>query len=193
MERDTRLALRIAQLGRPWSSMSAQSIDRLCIGTGHTSVAGTPLLRFVQGGSGPAFAGSARTARWANAVELAADHEPSKRLLVVAVAIPAERSSRRSGLGRCRDSSIPQARPRLHHVLALLAEQKNRYYLVVSDRANADVTTHMQLHAVDGPARDPSGFPFAYENGCARPRERRAAGARPSQQPGRCMPGCPSR
>jgi len=82
-------------------------------------------------------------------------------------------------------SSIPQARHRLHHVLALLAEQKNRYYLVVSDRANADVTTHMQLHAVDGRARDPGGSPFACESGCARPRERRAAGARPDQERGR--------
>jgi hypothetical protein len=38
----------------------------------------------------------------------------------------------------------------------------------------------MQLDAVDGRTRDPGGSPFAYESGCACPRERRAVGARPS-------------
>jgi hypothetical protein len=37
----------------------------------------------------------------------------------------------------------------------------------------------MQLHADDGRAHDPGGSPFACESGCARPRERRAVGARP--------------
>ena len=73
----------------------------------------------------------------------------------------------------------PEARRRLHRVPALLAEQKNRYWLVISDRANADARMHMQLHADDGRARDPGGSPFACESGCARPRERRAVGARP--------------
>ena len=36
----------------------------------------------------------------------------------------------------------------------------------------------MQLHANDGRAYDPGGCPFACESGCARPRERRAVGAR---------------
>ena len=39
----------------------------------------------------------------------------------------------------------------------------------------------MQLHADDGRARDPGGSPFACESGCARPRERRAVGARPKR------------
>ncbi len=52
----------------------------------------------------------------------------------------------------------------------------------MSDRANADVRMHMQLHAVDGRARDPGGSPFACESGCACPRERHALGARPSEQ-----------
>jgi hypothetical protein len=51
---------------------------------------------------------------------------------------------------------------------------EDRYYLVVSDRANADVTTHMQLYAVNVPARDPGGSPFAWESRYACPRERRA-------------------
>jgi hypothetical protein len=42
----------------------------------------------------------------------------------------------------------------------------------------------MQLHAVDGHARDPGGCPFACENGGTCPRERRAVGARPEGQPG---------
>ena len=49
-----------------------------------------------------------------------------------------------------------------------------------SDRANA-TRIHMQLHADDGRARDPGGSPFTCESG-ARPRERRAVGARPQQQ-----------
>jgi hypothetical protein len=40
----------------------------------------------------------------------------------------------------------------------------------------------MQLHADDGCARDPGGSPFACESGCARPRDRRAVGARPTRQ-----------
>lgn len=39
----------------------------------------------------------------------------------------------------------------------------------------------MQLHADDGRARDPAGSPFACRSGCARPRERRAVGARPKR------------
>jgi len=35
-------------------------------------------------------------------------------------------------------------------VPALLGEQKNSHWLLVLDRANADVTMHMQLHAGDG-------------------------------------------
>jgi hypothetical protein len=46
-------------------------------------------------------------------------------------------------------------------------------------RATADVTMHMQHHVDDGRARDPGGSPFACESSCARPRERRAVGARP--------------
>jgi len=50
-------------------------------------------------------------------------------------------------------SSIPQARRRLRGVPALPAEQKSRYQLVVSDRANADGRMHPQLHADDARAR----------------------------------------
>jgi len=46
----------------------------------------------------------------------------------------------------------------------------------------------MQLDAVDGRARDPGGSPFACRSGCARPRERRAVGARPDQQRRRVSP-----
>jgi hypothetical protein len=41
----------------------------------------------------------------------------------------------------------------------------------------------MQLHDDDGRARDSGGSPFASESSCARPRERRAVGARPTRQP----------
>jgi hypothetical protein len=37
----------------------------------------------------------------------------------------------------------------MHRVLALLAEQKNRYQLLVSDRANADVTMHSSTPSTD--------------------------------------------
>jgi hypothetical protein len=47
---------------------------------------------------------------------------------------------------------------------------------------------HMQLHAVDGRARDPGGYAFACESGCACPRERRAVGARPTGRSGRGRP-----
>jgi hypothetical protein len=63
----------------------------------------------------------------------------------------------------------------------------------------------MQLHAVDGRARDPGGSPFACESGCACPRERHAVGAGPTGKssersagawsitrptaPGRLLPG----
>ncbi len=48
----------------------------------------------------------------------------------------------------------------------------------------------MQLHADDGRARDPGGSPFACESGCARPRERRAVGARPFHKPGAGCTAC---
>ena len=40
----------------------------------------------------------------------------------------------------------------------------------------------MQLHADDACARDPGGSPFASESSRARPRERRAVGARPTEK-----------
>ena len=49
----------------------------------------------------------------------------------------------------------------------------------------------MQLHADDGRARDPGGSPFACESGCARPRERRAVGARPLRKPPLARAWCP--
>ena len=48
----------------------------------------------------------------------------------------------------------------------------------------------MQLHADDGPARDPGGSPFACESCRARPRERRAVGARPNRRRGVCRGAC---
>ena len=66
---------------------------------------------------------------------------------------------------------------------------RNCYSLVVSE--NADVRMDMQLHATDGRARDPAGSPFACGSGRARPRERRAVGARPKRarrQPCRWLP-----
>jgi transcriptional regulator with XRE-family HTH domain len=63
------------------------------------------LLRFVHSDSGRSFAESPRTAPSANAAELAEHRRAGKRADQLAVAMPAERSSRRSDLERCRDSS----------------------------------------------------------------------------------------
>jgi hypothetical protein len=71
-------------------------------------------------------------------------HAPKTRCLAPATA------GRRRG---CSHSSIPQARRRLRGVPGLPAEQKSRYQLVVSDRANADGRMHPQLHADDARAR----------------------------------------
>ena len=145
-----------------------------------TSGLATPLDKLVASVSGPFIATASQPLRHVNAVTSPSPDE-----------VPAFDDLGKGGGRRRRDARLvveivhSTSPAPVHHVLALLAEQKNRYYLVVSDRANADVTTHMQLHAVDGRARDPGGSPFACESGCARPRERRAAGARPDQERGR--------
>jgi hypothetical protein len=54
----------------------------------------------------------------------------------------------------------PQARHRLGGVPASLVEQQNRLQLVVSGRANAGVTMHMQVHA-DGARGDQTTDPAA--------------------------------
>jgi hypothetical protein len=63
-----------------------------------------------------------------------------------------ERLNSPARTSRCRRSCIPQARRRRYGLPALVAEQKNRYWLVVSDRANVDVTTRIQVDADEGRA-----------------------------------------
>ena len=80
------------------------------------------LFQLVHSDSGRSFAESPWTEQPANAAALAEHRRAGKRPDQLAVAMPAERSSRRSHLDRCRDSSAARARIGAVRAAALPAE-----------------------------------------------------------------------
>jgi hypothetical protein len=107
-----------------------------------------------------------------------------------------ETEQSRAGRGR----PVPRLLPFVHSTSPAPAARRTRVaggaeeqLLARCIREQTPTSRRMCSHAVDGRARDPGGSPFACESRCARPRERRAAGARPLREHRESASGCSER